>query len=62
MAWSDNYEGLSEEDKRLRVEARILSTMMKYGGKRIVAGKTLHDLVQDLTNEFYRLRGDRDGR
>lgn len=52
------YEGLSDVDRRLNVEGRLLDTLSKYGGKRIVAGKTMRDLVQDLANEFYRMKAD----
>lgn len=55
---SVHYDGLSEDDRRLNVEGRLLDALSKYGGKRIVAGKIMHDLVQDLTKEIYEMKND----
>jgi len=49
---------LSPEDKRLNVEGRLLDKISNYGGKRLVAGKDMSKLLQDLTDEVYRLKAD----
>lgn len=53
-----HYSGLSESDRRLNVEGRLLDVLSRYGGKRLVAGKVMHDLVRDLTNEYYEMKED----
>lgn len=52
------YSGLSETDRRLNVEGRLTDVLSKYGGKRMVAGKVMRDLVQDLANEAFRMKQD----
>lgn len=52
------YAGLSDEDRRLNVEGRITDVLSNYGGKRLVAGKVIRDLMLDLTEEFYKMRDD----
>lgn len=54
----EHYVGLTPEDLRLNVEGRLLDVLTKYGGKRIVAGKVMHDLVQDLANEVAKMKED----
>lgn len=54
----DHYEGLSDEDRRLKVEARLLDVLAQYGGKRVVAGKVLNQMVQDLTKAIYAMKDD----
>jgi len=54
----NHYKGLSDDDRRLNVEGRITDVLSKYGGKRLVAGKVIHDLVQDLTKEAFSMKED----
>lgn len=59
VRWLTNhYVGLSEEDQRSKVEGRLLDVLSQYGGKRVVAGKVLHDMVQDLTKAIYDMKKD----
>lgn len=53
-----HYQGLSDEDRRIKVEARITDTLAQYGGKRLVAGKVLNSLVQDLTSVIFTMKKD----
>lgn len=53
-----HYAELDDSDRRLRVEGRLLDVLSKYGGKRVVAGKVLNDIVQDLTDEYYKMKSD----
>lgn len=39
---------LTEEERRLNVEARILAVVSSYGGKPIVAGPVMSEMVQQL--------------
>lgn len=43
---------LSESDRRLNVETRILSILSKRGGQRIVASPEMDQLVAELRVEF----------
>lgn len=52
------YAGLSDEDRRLNVEGRLTDVLSKFGGKRLVAGKVMHDLLLDLTNEVFKMKDD----
>lgn len=54
----NHYLGLTKEDQRSKVEGRLLDVLSKYGGKRVVAGKVLHNLVQDLANEILKMKHD----
>jgi len=54
----EHYTGLSDEDRRLKVEARLLDVLAQYGGKRVVAGKVLNQMVQDLTKAIYAMKDD----
>jgi len=54
----DHYDGLTDGDRRLNVEGRLLDVLSKYGGKRVVAGKVVHDMVQELANEIYKMKSD----
>lgn len=49
---------LSEEDKKLVVEGRILKVLSDYGGKRLVAGKDMTLMVKDLVTEIYNIQRD----
>ena len=46
---------LSEADKRLNVESRLLNHLSLRGGQRIVAGPEMDSLVADLVEETYAL-------
>lgn len=49
------YE-LRPMDKRMNVEGRLQAVLSKYGGKRIVGGKDMANLLKDLTNEVFALK------
>lgn len=40
------------------MEGRITNVLAKYGGKRIVAGKNLRDIVFDLVQEINNMKAD----
>lgn len=46
---------LSEADKKINVESRLLEYLSRRGGQRIVAGPEMDGLVADLVNETYAL-------
>lgn len=54
----DHYDGLSDEDRLLKIEARVTNVLSQYGGKRLVAGKVLHDLIKDVTAEILSMKAD----
>ena len=43
---------LSESDRRLNVESRILAIISNHGGERIIAGPEMERLVTELRVEF----------
>ena len=56
--WLTNRYVINEHDRRLKVEAHLLDVLSKYGGKRLVAGKVLNQMVQDLTNAILVMKDD----
>lgn len=47
---------LSKEDKRLNIEGLILDVLSKYGGKRLVAGRDMTNLLNELTDLTYKIK------
>ena len=47
---------LSQEDKRLNIEGMIVDTLSKYGGKRLVAGRDMTNLLKELTELVYQIK------
>lgn len=55
-----SYENLTDEDKRLVVEGRLLNifTSPKYGGKRIKEDPVISKMQKEIIDEFYRMRAE----
>lgn len=52
------FQNLSDEDKRLNIEGKILNILTDHGGERIVAGPKMEKLLKELTDNYLEMRKD----
>ena len=55
-----SYDDLSDEDKRLVVEGRLLNifTSPRYGGKRIVESPVMNKMQKEIVDEIYKMHNE----
>lgn len=53
-----SYENMTDEDKRMIIEGRVLNifTDKKYGRQRIVDTPIMQQMQKELIDEFYKMR------